>query len=173
MGWGSEQMRAISRSKVVRHHETVELRQVRLSDCDVECLLVGLAGEYERRYGPGDEMTTASVDDFELPNGIFLILVDDGETVAGGGVRRWSPETCEVKRVWTAPHHRRRGYASAVLERLERAARDLGYAYIRAETGPAQPEAVSLYRGCGYREIPAYGPYEDATAFEKVLTVAE
>lgn len=159
--------------RLVRHHETVELRPVRLSDRDVECFLVGLAGEYERRYGPGDEMTTAKVEEFQLPNGIFLILVNDGETVAGGGVRRWSPETCEVKRVWTAPHHRRRGYASVVLEGLESAARDLGYAYIRAETGPAQPEAVSLYRGRGYHEIPAYGPYEVATAFEKILTVAE
>jgi hypothetical protein len=34
----------------------VELRQVRLSDPEVEPLLAGLAQEYERRYGPGDEM---------------------------------------------------------------------------------------------------------------------
>ncbi len=144
--------------------------QVRLSDAEVAPLLAGLAHEYERRYGPGEEMATAAAEEFDPPSGTFLVLMEDGLTLAGGGIRRLSADTCEIKRVWTASEHRRRGHASAVLQALEEAARHLGYSRIRAETGPAQPEALSLYRQRGFSEIPAYGPYGDETAFERRLT---
>lgn len=150
-------------------HDAVNLLEVRLSDAVVESLLSGLAAEYEVRYGPGDEMSTTKEDEFTRPDGVFLIVVEGSATVAGGGIRRCSGDTCEVKRMWTAAAHRRRGHASAVLGALEDVARGLGYSYIRAETGPAQPEAISLYRRCGYAEIPKYGPYDAAFAFEKRL----
>jgi len=146
------------------------MRQVRLSDAEVAPLLAGLAHEYERRYGPGEEMASAAAEEFDPPRGTFLVLIEDGLTVAGGGIRRLSADTCEMKRVWTAPEHRRRGHGSAVLKALEQAARDLGYLRMRAETGPAQPEALSLYRQRGFSEILAYGPYGDATAFERGLS---
>jgi GNAT superfamily N-acetyltransferase len=148
----------------------MELRAVRFTDPEVEPLLSSLSADYEARYGADDEMAAATAADFTPPNGTFLVIVRDGETVAGDGIRRMSGEACEVKRMWTAPAHRRRGYASAVLEALEGAARELGYTYIRAETGPAQPEALAFYRRRGYREIPSFGPYEVAFAFEATLT---
>lgn len=59
--------------------------------------------------------------------------------------------------MWTAPSHRRQGHARTVLAVLEDAARDRGYARVRPETGPAQPEAIALYRDLGYQQIPLYG----------------
>ena len=144
----------------------MELRRVRLSDDEARPLLADLAREYEARYGPGDEMASTSPEEFDPPDAAFLILTEDGITIAGGGIRRLSGDTCEVKRMWTAPGHRRRGHASAVLKALEDVARSLGYSRIRAETGPAQPEAVALYRSHGYGDIPCYGPYDAALAFE-------
>ena len=32
-------------------------------------------------------------------------------------------------------------------------------ASVEADTSADVPEAVALYRRCGYRQIPAYGPY--------------
>jgi GNAT superfamily N-acetyltransferase len=101
---------------------------------------------------------------------MFLVLLDQRLTVAGGGVRRLSLDTCEVKRMWTSPHHRRKGLASAILDALENDARDRGYTWLKLETGPAQPEAQSLYEGRGYRSIPTYGRYEQARAFEYLLS---
>jgi GNAT superfamily N-acetyltransferase len=148
----------------------VELRHVRADDPRVEPLLAALSDEYERRYGPGDEMSSTDAAQFEKPDGSFVVLMDDsGRTVAGGGIRRLSAGVCEVKRMWTAEGERRRGHASAVLAALEDRARSLGYSVMRLETGPAQPEALALYRGRGYREIPVYGPYERAVAFERSL----
>jgi GNAT superfamily N-acetyltransferase len=151
----------------------VELRHVRFSDPEVAPLLEGLTEEYEARYGATDEMSSVDESEWEPPDGAFLVLIEDGVVVAGGALRRLSADTCEVKRMWTAPDHRRRGYASAVLGALEDAARERGYSYLRLETGPAQPEARSLYQRRGYRQIPTYGIYDQATAFEYPLCAGD
>jgi GNAT superfamily N-acetyltransferase len=114
-------------------------------------------------------MASVQAHEFEPPDGEFLVLVEKDVVIAGGGIRRLSPDTCEVKRMWTAPDHRGRVYASAVLDELEQEAIKRGYATLRLETGPAQPEARRLYENRGYSRIPAYGRYVQATAFEHSL----
>jgi ribosomal protein S18 acetylase RimI-like enzyme len=148
----------------------VELRRVALSDPAVQPLLEWLGSAYRTWYGAPDDVAP---DEFDPPSGTFVVLVDEaGETVAGGGIRRVEEGVCEVKRVWTAPGHRRRGHASTVLAALERSARQLGYRRLRLETGPAQPEAVAMYRGRGYRHTPEQAHYPSALAFEKDLAAA-
>ncbi len=147
----------------------MELRHVQMDDPEVAPLLHGLADEYRQRYGLGDEVTSVPAHEFQPPGGAFLVLLEGGETVAGGALRQVTSQTCEVKRMWTAPDQRRRGHASVVLDALEAEARELGYSTLRLETGWAQPEACSLYRRRGYRQIPSYGPYERATVFEHRL----
>jgi GNAT superfamily N-acetyltransferase len=147
----------------------VELRHVRLVDPEAEPLLQGLTEEYDERYGQVGEMASVDPHEFEPPDGDFLVLLEQGRTVAGGGLRRLGGDSCEVKRMWTAPDRRRQGHASTILDALEAAARERGYSRLRLETGPAQPEARSLYGRRGYAEIPPYGLYEEATAFELLL----
>ncbi len=122
------------------------------------------------RYGPiPDEVLPTA--EFDAPDGAFIVLVnDDGVTVAGGGIRRYNENSCEVKRVWTHADHRRQGLAIRVLAELEDVARQLGYERVRLETGPAQPEAQALYRRLGYQKIETYGHYPEATGFERVLS---
>jgi polar amino acid transport system permease protein len=151
----------------------MELRRCRLTDPEVEPLLAGLHDEYHARYGPNDELSRAAVDEFDPPYGAFMVAVDDGMTVAGGGFRPLEPGVCEVKRMWTHPDHRRRGLAMLVLGGLEDAARQAGYRAIRLETGPAQPEAQALYARAGYHRVPTFGSYRDALAFERVLSQGE
>jgi GNAT superfamily N-acetyltransferase len=143
----------------------MELRHLRLTDPLVAPLVAGLTREYDLRYGEIDEMATVDADEFDPPSGTFVVLIDGGEVLAGGGLRRVAGDTCEVKRMWTAAGHRRKGYASRVLTGLEDAARAAGYSTLLLETGPLQPEAVALYTGRGYRRIPHYGRYPDALAF--------
>jgi GNAT superfamily N-acetyltransferase len=151
------------------HDHPVEIRQVRLTDAAVGPVLTALAQEYQQRYGASHEMTTTKADEFDPPGGGFLVLVDGGQTIAGGGIRRATADTCEVKRMWTAPDRRRQGHAATILHSLEGLARELGYARVRLETGPAQPEAMALYTRAGYARIPVYGRYPSARAFELVL----
>ncbi len=148
----------------------MEIRAVTLNDREVEPLLAGLTQEYDARYGENIEMTRARVEEFDPPAGLFLALMDGSTTAAGGGFRRHDATTCEVKRMWTSPHYRRRGLATRVLRALEEAARDVGYARVILETGPMQPEAEALYAERGYRRIGVYGHYPEARAFSLELS---
>jgi GNAT superfamily N-acetyltransferase len=149
----------------------VELRPIRLDDPLMAPLIEGMTAEYEARYGEADEMAMATADDFDPPGGVFLGLFDDdGTLVAGGGLRRYSDHVGEIKRMWTSPHHRRRGLAAQVLTALEDAARAAGYVRVLLETGPNQPEAVKFYAHRGYVSIPTYSHYDDALAFRLDLT---
>jgi len=146
----------------------VDYVQVSLTAPEVAPLLAGLRQEYDARYGEGAGESVLDVEarEFEAPTGAFVVLIDDGTTVAGGGIRRIDDATVEIKRMWTNPDYRRQGYASRMLRELAGLAGQLGYRTLRLETGYAQPEALALYRRLGFAQIDSYGPYENATAFE-------
>jgi GNAT superfamily N-acetyltransferase len=116
-------------------------------------LLHELKVEYSTRYGgpsPYTTLTEVPASDFTGPGGAFLALTEDGETIAGGALRRYDHRTAEVKRVWTSYRHRRRGLARRLMAELEKAAAELGYRRIHLTTGGRQPEAVALYLAAGY-----------------------
>ncbi|WP_323100131.1 NADPH-dependent FMN reductase [Intrasporangium sp. YIM S08009] len=128
-------------------------------------LLEDLVVEYGTRYGrttAETQLTEVPVDDFESPDGAFLVVVRDGQTIAGGAIRRYDAETAEVKRVWTNAQFRRQGLARRVLSELEGAAASLGYRRIHLTTGPRQPEARALYLAAGY--VPAFDTSVDPEA---------
>ncbi len=136
------------------------LSSVPMSDPRVTILLTDLAREYVARYGSSAELGSTEAADFDPPHGTFLVLTDTADrTLAGGGVRRFDGTTCEIKRMWASPDHRRQGRATSILRSLEASAIDLGYSTIRLETGPSPPEAAALYARSGYRRIAVYGPY--------------
>lgn len=116
-------------------------------------LLRDLMVEYTTRYGgpsPYTTLTEVPTTDFVAPDGAFLALTEDGETIAGGALRRYDEHTAEVKRVWTSSRHRRRGLARRLMAELEKAAAELGYCRVHLTTGKRQPEAVALYLAAGY-----------------------
>ena len=133
----------------------MEARDVSLHDPEVVPLLADLADEYDGRYpglGFGAEWmaTESTAADFAPPSGAFVVLVEDGRTVAGGAFRRVDDTTADLKRIWVAPEARRRGLGRQVLAELEPRARALGYRRFELSTGPNQPEAVALYLAAGY-----------------------
>lgn len=65
----------------------------------------------------------------------------------------------EIKRMYVAPAARGLGLGRLLLETLERHAAGLGLRCIRLETGVRQPEAIGLYRACGYVETGPFGGY--------------
>jgi GNAT superfamily N-acetyltransferase len=114
---------------------------------------------------------------FEPPDGVFLVVRDDGGTaVACGGIARFDHDRAEVKRMYVVPAARGRGLGRRVLVELEEAAAALGYRGIVLETGDRQPEALGLYRSAGYERIPCYPPYDTralSLCFEKRLPPRE
>jgi ribosomal protein S18 acetylase RimI-like enzyme len=65
----------------------------------------------------------------------------------------------EIKRMFVVPEARGKGLGAAILKSLETHAHEACVRVIRLETGPLQPEAISLYRRFGYRECGTFGTY--------------
>jgi len=182
-----------------------EVRSVAMTDPLVRPLVDELAHEYWTRYRRvltaeqlRDEMEHYPAQDFAAPHGELVLVLEDGEPVAGGAFRRRAePElgdaarlarpgtrradgtpavrTAELKRIWTHSAHRRRGLARVVLDELERRARERGYRRVYLTTGPRQPEAAGLYLATGYAPLfdTAADPEEiGPLAFEKWLEVS-
>jgi GNAT superfamily N-acetyltransferase len=96
--------------------------------------------------------------ELRAPDGGYYVGYEGPEAVAGGGLRRLGDGVAEIKRMYVRPEARSRGVAAALLRTLEEAARALGYASARLDTGPKQVTAQRLYRAAGYAEI---DPYND------------
>jgi len=131
-------------------------RLVAYTDPLVLPMLAELSAEYSSRYGEGHGFPDLRAEqrrgaaEFGPPDGGVVLLIGPDGPVSGGAFRRLDAATAELKRIWTAARHRRRGLARQTLSELEReiAARD--YRRIYLTTGPRQPEAVGLYRATGY-----------------------
>jgi GNAT superfamily N-acetyltransferase len=95
-------------------------------------------------------------DELRPPTGAYCVGFDGDVAVAGGGLRRLGQGVAEIKRMYVVPEARSRGLAAALLRTLEDAARELGYARVRLDTGPKQVHAQRLYRRTGYVEIEPY-----------------
>lgn len=134
-------------------------------------ILSALHEEYRERYGPevaDRELARVVADEVGPPGGDLVVVVEDGVTVAGGAYRRLDDRTVEVKRMWTAAPHRRRGLARRVLAALEESARVRGFRRVELTTGWNQPEAVALYAAAGYTPTDA-GPGSRLRPFAKDL----
>ncbi len=135
----------------------------------VEAMVAEMEALYELPRGSGLG-TGAPPADFEPPGGTFLVLYDGGTPVAGGGVKRAEDGVAEIKRMYVVPAARQQGLGQRLLEALEDAARELGYARIRLDTGPRQPHAQAMYERAGYHPIGNYNANAQASFWgEKIL----
>jgi ribosomal protein S18 acetylase RimI-like enzyme len=130
-------------------------------------VLAALDREYRAGYGTLLEREDGLYhpDEFAPPTGAFVVIRDGDETMAGGALRRLADGVGEIKRMWTAPRARGRGYARRVLAVLEATAIDYGYETLRLETATPQLAAIALYRSVGYEPVEAYGLFRDDPRF--------
>ena len=115
--------------------------------------------ELQQRYGGEGDNAHLPVDELRAPEGLFLVARDGRHLIGGVGLRAiGEPELhfAEVKRLWVRPDQRRHGIGLALMNEIERHAKDLGYRTLFLETGPAQPEALSLYESTGWTQIENY-----------------
>jgi GNAT superfamily N-acetyltransferase len=123
-------------------------------------LIKALIHEYDSRYGDflGPEGAAAELyryppEDFVAPNGAFLLVLRDGETIGGGAFMRHGSDTAEFKRIWTDDRFRRQGLARGIVRALEVQAQLQGYKRVYLTTGFRQPEAVALYLSLDYTAL--------------------
>jgi GNAT superfamily N-acetyltransferase len=102
-----------------------------------------------------------------------LLAIVDEQPIGCGCFRHHHDGTVELKRMFVAPALRGKGVGAAIVAGLEAWARELGFTDAILETGLGQPEAIALYKKCGYTTIPNYPPYDrlpNSTCMTKRLT---
>lgn len=130
--------------------------------------------ELDRRFEGGFDVRRsirADPSDLTPPQGLVLLARVRGAPVACGALKTHADGVTELKRMWVAPHVRGLGVGGRMLAELERRAAKAGANRIHLETNDALPEAIAMYRGWGYSEVPAFNddPYAHHW-FEKRLS---
>ncbi len=122
-----------------------------------------MQAEYRLRYGGPGDVAPIDPSEFDAPSGLFVLAHVDGDLAGMGGWRRHGElpgvADAEIKRMFVRPRFQRRGLARVLLAHLEHTARDAGVQRLVLETGPAQPEAIALYRSAGYTDVEPFGYY--------------
>jgi ketosteroid isomerase-like protein/GNAT superfamily N-acetyltransferase len=136
---------------------------------DAAALLAAVQAELIERYS-GDAERGAKPSGENIA-AFFVARNRDGEAVGCGALRDLQDGAVEIKRMYVRPSDRGRGLSWVILIALEAEAQRREFGIVRLETGEFSPEAMSLYRAAGYREIPCYGAYDGPVSrcFERRL----
>jgi len=129
--------------------------------------------ELGRRFAKGFDVALSrdpEASDMVRPRGAFIIALSDGLPLGCVGLKGSGGDIAEIKRLWVAPCARGLGIAKRLMAMAEEAARALSIRVLRLDTNSALPEALKLYQGTGWTEIPRFNddPYPDLF-FEKTL----
>ncbi len=101
-----------------------------------------------------------------------LVAYEHKVAVGCGAIKPFDAQTMEVKRMFVLPNYRGKGIAAKVLKELEIWAKELDFSACVLETGVKQPEAIALYKKCGYQITDNYGQYkgiDNSICFNKNL----
>ena len=88
--------------------------------------------------------------------GAFLIAQEDGSYLGCVGLRHFSDDAGEIKRLYLIPAARGRGVGRILAEGIVAAGKKLGYARLLLDTLPSMKPAHLLYMSLGFKPIPAY-----------------
>jgi GNAT superfamily N-acetyltransferase len=106
------------------------------------------------------------------PPGGQLFLARFGVKTAGcGALRRMTPETCELKRMYVRPEFRGKRIGWQLSQALIHGAREAGYIRMRLETTTYLEAAIALYAALGFRTCRPY--YAVPDAFREITVFME
>jgi len=121
---------------------------------------------------PAESNHFLALDDLNAENITFLTATCDGRIIGTGALANQG-NYGEVKSMFVDPDARGSGAARALLDGLEKAAREQGLTTLRLETGPDLTAAVRLYTYSGFTPRGPFGDYKPdplSLFMEKTLT---
>jgi DNA-binding MarR family transcriptional regulator/GNAT superfamily N-acetyltransferase len=137
----------------------VEINAVEPTHPDAVRCIEAYFAELERRSESGFDRTVAiSAEPHELrpPAGVLLLAYLRAEPVGCGALKHHSDAPSEIKRLWVADSVRGLGIGRRLLVELENRAMAGGARAVRLDTNRNLTEAIAMYRGAGYVEVPAF-----------------
>jgi N-acetylglutamate synthase-like GNAT family acetyltransferase len=128
----------------------------RFDPCDqFECRQTILNGLAEH-FGFIDESRNPDLDDIEkaylAAGSDFYVAECEGHIIGTAGLLL-EPGRARIVRMSVAKSHRKRGVATALLDKCILVAKDRGLPEIVAFTEPQWPDAVGFYTACGFKQF--------------------
>jgi putative acetyltransferase len=113
------------------------------------------------RRSPPESMHALDLEGLRRPEVTFWSIWEDGELLGCGALKELTPKHGEVKSMRTAPVHRRRGVAAAMLTHILEETKRRGYDRLSLETGSmdAFAPARRLYARFGFQECGPFAGY--------------
>ena len=136
----------------------LQMKAVCPDDKDLMALINELDEELLTRY-PKEGIFVLDFNHSKINTATFVVAYSGNIPVGCGAILPMCRECVELKRFFVRNTHRGKGIASGILLLLESEARKQGYGIIKLETGPNQPESLSLYKKFGFYEIEKFGEY--------------
>jgi len=140
----------------------MEIRLDDLAGVEIRALLAEhLRNMHE--HSPPESVHALDLTALRRPEVSFWTVWSDGELLGCGALKELTPAHGEIKSMRTAPAHRRKGVARAMLEHIIAEARRRAYARLSLETGSmaAFEAARRLYEGFGFEYCPPFGDYRE------------
>jgi putative acetyltransferase len=100
--------------------------------------------------------------------GCLYIALDANQPIGCVALRELGQGVCEMKRLYVKPYYRGQKAGKLLVEVVIKAARNMGYDFMRLDTIPSMKQANMLYNALGFKQIAPYrfNPIEGATFFE-------
>ena len=133
------------------------IKRTNSNDKDLPGLIRELDKDLQSRYGAEQE----HFDQFNKIENLETVIIAyrNNEPVGCGCFKKFDIDSVEVKRMFVASTHQRKGIGAAIVKELEKWAAEIGYRSMVLETGTRQLEAIHLYKKLGYQIIPNFSPY--------------
>jgi putative acetyltransferase len=147
------------------------IKRTNSDDKDFAALVSLLDKELRERYGDIQSEYAKYNKIEQLPT--VVIAYVNGQPSGCGCFKKYADDTVEIKRMFVNTGNRGMGIAYAILEELEKWARELQYKYAVLETAEKQQEAINLYYKAGYTLTENYGQYVNmplSICFKKSLS---
>ena len=140
----------------------MQIRRDDLSGPEIRALLAEHLASM-RGLSPPESVHALDLEGLKRPDVAFWTAWDGGALAGCGALKAIDATHGEVKSMRTAPTHRRRGVARAMLEHIVEEARRRRYVRLSLETGSmaAFAPARELYARRGFRACPPFAGYRD------------
>jgi putative acetyltransferase len=140
----------------------MEIRLDDLTGAEIRALLAEHLDNM-RQLSPPESVHALDLAALRNPEVTFWTAWSRGELLGCGALKELAAGHGEVKSMRTAPAHRRKGVARAMLQHIVAEARRRSYARLSLETGsmPAFEPARRLYESFGFTYCAPFGDYAE------------
>jgi ribosomal protein S18 acetylase RimI-like enzyme len=124
--------------------------------------------EFDLKFQDFDKEMENFPGQYAPPMGCLYIAMDENQPIGCVALRDLGQGICEMKRLYVKPLSIGQKVGKLLAEIVIKAAKNMGYDYMRLDTVPSMKQANTLYNALGFKQIVPYrlNPIEGATFFE-------